>query len=212
MLSETVLEPPPADSFVVGIAALLSAASLSAAASVYFEMMLKREPASANAAAASLWLRNIQLGLFSTPLAAASMLANDGAAVGRDGVLHGFDGLVWAIVLCNGGGGLLVAACMKYADNIVKCFATAAAIVTGTLISVPLFGFAPSKTFALGATAVVCATTLYAWAPELALPWLQSKLEVAKISRARSRLKTESDESMGSVASSTEHDRLTRNA
>jgi len=52
-------------------------------------------------------------------------------------MLQGFDGVVWMVVLLNSCGGLLVAAVMKYADNIVKCFAAALAILSGTLISVP---------------------------------------------------------------------------
>ena len=43
---------------------------------------------------------------------------------------------VWGVVLLNSAGGLLVAATMKYADNVVKCFATAIAILLGTLLSV----------------------------------------------------------------------------
>ena len=33
---------------------------------------------------------------------------------------------------------------MKYADAIVKCFASALAIIAATLLSVPLFGFGMS--------------------------------------------------------------------
>ena len=81
------------------------------------------------------------------------------------GMLQGFDGVVWTVVLLNSCGGLLVAAVMKYADNIVKCFAAALAILSGTLISVPLFNFLPSRLFALGGLCTVSATVLYSWAP-----------------------------------------------
>ena len=50
---------------------------------------------------------------------------------------------------------------MKYADNILKCFATALAVLSGTLLSVPLFGFELTQTFALGASCTVGATALY---------------------------------------------------
>jgi hypothetical protein len=53
----------------------------------------------------------------------------------------------------------------KCADNIVKCFAAALAIVSGTLISVPLFNFHPSRLFAVGGLCTVSATVLYSWAP-----------------------------------------------
>ena len=92
-------------------------------------------------------------------------MATDGEFVAEHGLLYGFDAVVWLIVVLNGLGGLLVAATMKYADNIVKCFAAALAILSGTLLSVPLFGFEPSRMFAVGAGCTVLATTLYSWAP-----------------------------------------------
>ena len=66
---------------------------------------------------------------FAAPLAALAMLLNEGQFVAKHGVLHGFDGVVWLVVVLNSLGGLLVAATMKYADNIVKCFAAALAIL-----------------------------------------------------------------------------------
>mmetsp|Transcript_6744 Transcript_6744/g.17722 ORF Transcript_6744/g.17722 Transcript_6744/m.17722 type:complete len:121 (-) Transcript_6744:127-489(-) len=54
---------------------------------------------------------------------------------------------------------------MKYADAIVKCFAGAIAIIGGTLLSVPLFGFVISRTFFLGVCCTVISSSLYAWAP-----------------------------------------------
>ena len=53
----------------------------------------------------------------------------------------------------------------RYADNIVKCFAAALAILSGTLISMPLFHFHPSRLFAVGGLCTVSATVLYSWAP-----------------------------------------------
>ena len=69
-------------------------------------------------------------------------------------------------MVLNGLGGLLVAATMKYADNIVKCFAAALAILSGTLLSVPIFGFELSPIFAVGVACTICASILYSWAPE----------------------------------------------
>ena len=58
---------------------------------------------------------------------------------------------------------------MKYADNIAKCFATAIAIVSGTLLSVPIFSFHLSTTFGLGATCTVVASVVYSMAPNVPL-------------------------------------------
>jgi UDP-sugar transporter A1/2/3 len=113
----------------------------------------------------ALWLRNLQLSLFALPLAAAAAVVQDGRHIARVGAFAGFDRVVWSVVLINGVGGLLVAATMKYADNIVKCFATALAIIFGTFLSVPIFGFEFSRAFLVGAGLTVFASTLYAWAP-----------------------------------------------
>ena len=69
-------------------------------------------------------------------------------------------------MLLIGAGGLLVAATMKYADNIVKCFATAIAIVLDILLSIPIFHFIPSWSFIIGAPLVIVATVLYSLAPK----------------------------------------------
>merc|ERR1719424_537432 len=148
---------------LTGLVSLVIVGLLSAGASVYFEKMLKTE-IEGPAKAAGLWLRNIQLGLFALPLSAGAMLLNDWDQVREYGILQGFDNVVvWLVVLLIGAGGLLVAATMKYADNIVKCFATALAIVSGTLLSVPIFGFELSQLFLVGLLCTLCATVLYAW-------------------------------------------------
>merc|ERR1711865_454360 len=105
-------------------------------------------------------LRNIQLGLFALPMGAGAMLLNDWDQVREYGILQGFDNVVvWLVVLLIGAGGLLVAATMKYADNIVKCFATAIAIVLDIVLSIPIFHFIPSWSFIVGAPLVIVATT-----------------------------------------------------
>ena len=75
--------------------------------------------------------------------------------------------MVWLIVVLNGCGGLLVAATMQYADNIVKCFAAAVAILCGTVLSVPIFQFSLSGMFVFGAVTTGAATVLYTSAPRI---------------------------------------------
>lgn len=46
-----------------------------------------------------------------------------------DGMLYGVDGLIWFSIVWQAAGGLIVALTIKYADNILRCFAQAGAII-----------------------------------------------------------------------------------
>lgn len=143
---------------VSGVTALLCAAVLSGLAGVWFEKMLKGSKV-------SLWMRNIQLGLFSIVFASFSVALegeDENASVDRS-IFVGFSPLVLFVIIQNACGGLLVAIVMKYADNILKGFATSISIILTSLICVfvPAFGFRPSLSFATGTTVVLSATYMY---------------------------------------------------
>ena len=61
------------------------------------------------------------------------------------GFWHGYSSVVWAVVLLQAGGGLLVAMVVKYADNILKGFATSLSIIISCCASYFLFGFVVSS-------------------------------------------------------------------
>ena len=81
------------------------------------------------------------------------------------GFWHGYNSVVWAVVLLQAGGGLLVAMVVKYADNILKGFATSLAIVLTCVISVFLFDFSLTARFAAGAALVLYSTYMYSNPP-----------------------------------------------
>ena len=142
---------------MVGLAAALTATCTSAFAGVYFEKILKRTKA-------SLWIRNIQLGLFGFLIGVAGVYAKDGAAVrdpARGGLFQGFTPLVWGVVLVQGAGGLLVAVVVKYADNILKGFATSVAIILSAVASIYLFGFEITNIFSVGTALVITSVFMY---------------------------------------------------
>jgi solute carrier family 35 (UDP-sugar transporter), member A1/2/3 len=137
-----------------GLIAVVLACTTSGFTGVYFERILK----SSNT---NLWIRNIQLGITATVLALMNVYASDGAKVREHGFLYGYGPAVWSVVCLQAAGGLLVAAVMKYADNILKGFATAMSIICSCLLSVLLFGFQPSGMFLSGASLVLGAIYLY---------------------------------------------------
>lgn len=63
-------------------------------------------------------------------------------------------------------GGLIVAMVVKHADNILKNFANALAVIFTVLGSIPIFGQYPSYWFLLGALLVSLSVALYGTTPE----------------------------------------------
>ena len=70
--------------------------------------------------------------------------------------------VVLIIIMLQSVGGILVAVVVKYADNILKGFATSAAIVISCVVSVYLFDVTLSLQFIFGTVLVVLSIYLYA--------------------------------------------------
>jgi len=139
---------------VVGLVAVLCAACTSGFSGVYFEKILK-------GSRTSLWIRNIQMGLPSVVIAYIAVCVKDAAAVRQQGFFGGYNNIVWTVVAVQAIGGLIVATVVKYADNVLKVFATSFSIVLSCIISAFLFDFHPSWMFLCGASLVVTATVMY---------------------------------------------------
>ena len=58
-------------------------------------------------------------------------------------------------------GGLLVAVVVKYADNILKGFATSGAIILSCILSIYMFDFKLSIQFTVGASLVMLSVFVY---------------------------------------------------
>ena len=148
--------------WLVGLAAVVGACLSSGFAGVYFERILK-------GTSSSVWLRNIQLAVFGL-IFSAMPLASDVYAGTLD-PSHAFDGysgydgeyelagrvhphrccrLVVLVILVNALGGLLVAAVVKYADNILKGFSTSVSIVLSAVINVAFMGGSVSLMLVVG--------------------------------------------------------------
>ena len=138
-----------------GLIALFIAACLSGLAGVWFEKMLKNSKV-------SIWMRNIQLGLFSIMFATLSIWAEN-TKEDQIPVFNGFDSLVLCVIILSACGGLLVAVVMKYADNIIKGFATSISIIVTSVICIfiPAFQFNPTPLFLFGTFIVMTACCMY---------------------------------------------------
>lgn len=142
-----------------GFAAVSAACVTSGLAGVYFEMVLKGSQA-------DLWVRNVQLSLFSLLPALVPIVFNN-AGSSSDGrsfpfsLFANFSGWAWATVLTQVFGGLITAIVIKYSDNIMKGFATSLSIVLSFLASVALFDFRITLAFVVGSSTVLAATWMY---------------------------------------------------
>lgn len=109
-----------------------------------------------------LWVRNLQMSFFSILLGLIFVvLLQDGATIVQKGFFVNYNSLTWLVISIQAFGGLVVALVVKYADNILKGFATSISIILSSLVSVWFFNFTLSGTFILGTALVIYSTYLY---------------------------------------------------
>ncbi|KAI0929262.1 hypothetical protein AcV5_006566 [Taiwanofungus camphoratus] len=159
-----------------GFGAVTAACFTSGLAGVYFEMVLKNSKA-------DLWVRNVQLSLFSlVPAALPIFLESPPSHSHGSSIIHNlfrnFGGWAWATVFTQVLGGLITAIVIKYSDNILKGFATSLSIVLSFLASVALFGFRITPSFLIGSSTVLVATWMYNQPPGQELVAITSVLPV----------------------------------
>ncbi|XP_060900117.1 solute carrier family 35 member A3b isoform X2 [Labrus mixtus] len=146
-----------AGSQFVGLIAVLMACVSSGFAGVYFEKILKETEQ-------SVWVRNIQLGFFGLMFGIGGMIVYDGQRVKQWGMFQGYSVITGTVVVLQAVGGLVVAVVIKYADNILKGFATSLSIIVSAIISYfMLEDFNPTRVFFSGAVLVIAATFLYGY-------------------------------------------------
>jgi UDP-sugar transporter A1/2/3 len=147
-----------------GFFAVVAACFTSGLAGVYFEMVLKNSQA-------DLWVRNVQLSLFSLLPCIAHIIFSDSTAATFSvrwfsSLFSNFGLWAWSTVLVQVLGGLVTAMVIKYSDNILKGFATSLSIVISFLASVALFDFRMTWPFIIGSAVVLNATWMYNQHPQ----------------------------------------------
>lgn len=108
-----------------------------------------------------LWIRNLQLAFFAAILGMITVFYNDGQEVAKKGFFYGYTPVVQFCIFLQVFGGLLVGIVVKYADNILKGFTAAVAIVLSCIASVYFFNFQVTVQFFIGAMLVIAAICLY---------------------------------------------------
>jgi len=142
---------------MMGFSAVLMATMTSGFAGVYFEKILKTGQT-------SVWMKNIQLAIFGTIFGLIIVVFFDYKVVLEKGFFQGYTTIVWIVVFLQAIGGLIIASVIKYADNIIKGFATSLSILFSSVISyLVLHDFIPTLFFYCGTLFVLIATFLYGW-------------------------------------------------
>ena len=139
---------------IAGFIAIVVMCLTSGFSGVYFEKILKQTQV-------SVWLRNIQLATFGLILGIAGVYYNDGLDVVERGFFHGYNRWTMTVIFSQALGGLIIACVVKYADNILKGFATSIAVIISCSFSVVLFDFHLTPIFVFGSSIVICSACLY---------------------------------------------------
>jgi solute carrier family 35 (UDP-sugar transporter), member A1/2/3 len=127
----------PVMNYSIGLSAVLTAAVISGLTGVYFEKVLKESTAHV-----TVWTRNVQLSFYSLfPALIIGVIFKDGEEIAKNGFFNGYNSVVWTAIVFQAFGGVLVAMCINYADNIAKNFATSISIIISFLFSVWFFDF-----------------------------------------------------------------------
>nr|CAG4646398.1 EOG090X098P [Macrothrix elegans] len=153
----------------IGFGAALSACFLSGFAGIYFEKILK-------GSSVSVWMRNIQLSVLSLPFGLGTCLIYDYSRINLHGFFFGYDAFIWYLIVLQATGGLLVAMVVKYADNILKGFATSLAIIISCVFSIYFFDFNLTFQFSIGTLLVITAVFLYSHTPPKRSPHIATKI------------------------------------
>lgn len=141
---------------LMGLLAVVACCMSSGFSGVYFERLIKIN------AKQPLWIRNFQLALLCFLMSTVGMFYQDYGQIRAHGLFQGYSNLVWSLVMLQAFGGLIVAAVVKHADNVLKGFATSCSIILSTLLSYLLFDdFDAGTSFYVGATIVITSTIMY---------------------------------------------------
>lgn len=145
-----------------GILATLGIAVSSGFASVYTEKVIKSQRAQSPVTGQySLAYTQVQLASMSLLTIGIYACAVDFRKIMDYGLFHNFNGGAFLTVFNSAIGGLIVAGVLKYADSVLKGYATAISVIGTGLMSMVLFGTKLHVVYFMGIVNVVMAVLLY---------------------------------------------------
>lgn len=118
----------------IGFCAAMMATLISGLAGVVLEKIYK-EPTVTRGLRHTVWTRNLQLSLISIPFAVSGVYMQAREQVFAGNFFAGYDRMVWAVILLQAAGGIIVAFVLKFADVIMKCIAISVSICCCALYS-----------------------------------------------------------------------------
>ena len=139
---------------MIGTLCVVLACVCGSFAGVYIETKLK------SSMSVALSVRNAQLASFALLTAAAAVLT-EAISKGQWAPLANFSMLAWVTVVLRGASGYVVSATLRYADTIMKGFATSVAIITTIALESMLTSHLPSLSQLIGSALVMASTYNY---------------------------------------------------
>lgn len=148
---------------MTGVMATLGISTASGFAAVYTEKVMKSHRAvpTFDRSQYSLAYMQVQLASMSLLVIGAWAVVRDFEAIVDRGLWHNVNGAAMVAILNSALGGLTVAGVLKFADSVLKGYATAVSVMLTGVLSMFLFGTQLGPTYALGMVNVVLSITLY---------------------------------------------------
>ena len=135
--SMTIGHPPLSAISPRGLVYVFTAACMSGFSGAYLEKIFKKSGTECKEH--NIWCTNLRLSCISIPTAFFAAIFCDSGSISSQGFFYGYDGVVIAIVILQGLGGIFVAAVMRHASNVLKCFSVSWSICNCALAAPYLF-------------------------------------------------------------------------
>ncbi|ETW09548.1 hypothetical protein H310_00101 [Aphanomyces invadans] len=151
-----------ASSSFIGIAMVLGLALNSGIAAAYLEMVLKTHKPHQTFPNPidPLWKTNIQLAVISVAATGVGV-AHSGLTTPTFSFFDGYNHFTYGVIGLQACGGLIIAAVVRYSDNVVKNFGTALSLVLSSLLANYLFHTTSPPLFYFGGALVVISVFVY---------------------------------------------------